>query len=173
MIWCPTTASITEANGEGNRDGSENNLSWNCGVEGPTGDAEVERLRRQQIKNFIVTLLTSVGTPMLQMGDEMRRTQRGNNNLYCQDNEMSWLDWSLLDQHWALHRFVRTLIAYRLQAAEEGGADRFALSLNEVLSSARSTGTVSGSAARIGPTTPTPLPSQFAQPRSSSHFGCM
>ena len=102
-----------EANGEGSRDGSDNNLSWNCGVEGPTDDAEVEKLRRRQIKNFIVILLISVGTPMLQMGDEMRRTQRGNNNAYCQDNEVSWLDWSLLDRHRDLHQFVRKLIAHR------------------------------------------------------------
>ena len=125
-----------EANGEANRDGSENNLSWNCGVEGPTGDAEVERLRRQQIKNFIVILLISVGTPMLQMGDEMRRTQRGNNNPYCQDSEVSWLDWALLDQHRGLHRFVRKLIADRLRIAEAVGVDRFALSLNELLRNA-------------------------------------
>ena len=76
-----------EANGEGNRDGSDKNLSWNCGVEGPISDAAVERPRQRQVKNFIVILLISVGTPMLQMGDEMRRTQRGNNNVYCQDNE--------------------------------------------------------------------------------------
>ena len=102
-----------EANGEGNQDGSNENLSWNCGIEGPSEDAEIERLRRRQIKNFLAILLISVGTPMLLMGDEMRRTQRGNNNAYCQDNEMSWLDWSLLDRHRDLHRFVRTLVGYR------------------------------------------------------------
>ena len=104
-----------EANGEGNRDGADNNLSWNCGVEGPSEDEAVESLRRRQVKNFIVMLLTSIGTPMLLMGDEMRRTQRGNNNAYCQDNEVSWLDWSLLDRHRDLHRFVKMLIAHRLR----------------------------------------------------------
>jgi isoamylase len=122
-----------EANGEGNRDGSDNNISWNWGVEGPTDDAEVELLRRRQIKNFIVTLLISVGTPMLQMGDEVRRTQRGNNNAYCQDNEVSWLDWSLLDRHRGLFRFVQTLIAQRLRWMGAGSEEAFALSLNELL----------------------------------------
>ena len=91
-----------EANGEGNRDGSDNNLSWNCGIEGPSDDDTVEGLRRRQVKNFIVQLLISIGTPMLLMGDEMRRTQQGNNNAYCQDNEISWLDWSLLERHCGL-----------------------------------------------------------------------
>ena len=109
-----------EANGEGNQDGQNDNLSWNCGIEGPSEDAEIEQLRRRQVKNFIVILLTSIGTPMLQMGDEMRRTQRGNNNAYCQDNEVSWLDWSLLDRHRDLHRFVRTLIGHRLRMIECG-----------------------------------------------------
>jgi isoamylase len=125
-----------DANGEGNRDGSDNNLSWNCGVEGPAEGAEVDRLRRRQIKNFIVTLLISVGTPMLQMGDEMRRSQRGNNNAYCQDNEMSWLDWSLLARFRDLFRFVQTLIAQRLRWMEESGVASFELSLNELLRSA-------------------------------------
>ena len=122
-----------EANGEGSRDGSDNNLSWNCGVEGPTDDAEVEQLRRRQIKNFIVILLTSIGTPMFQMGDEMRRSQRGNNNAYCQDNEVSWLDWSLLDRHRDLHQFVRKLIAQRLRLLSAGDQERFGLSLNQLL----------------------------------------
>jgi isoamylase len=122
-----------EANGEGNRDGSDNDFSWNCGVEGPTDDAEVERLRQRQIKNFIVILLISIGTPMLQMGDEMRRSQRGNNNAYCQDNEVSWLDWGLLDRHRDLYRFVRTLIRQRLRWMVAGGVESFALSLNELL----------------------------------------
>ena len=96
------------------------NLSWNCGVEGPTEDLEIEQLRRRQVKNFIVILLISIGTPMLQMGDEMRRTQWGNNNAYCQDNEVSWLDWSLLDRHRDLHQFVRKLIAHRLRLLSAG-----------------------------------------------------
>ena len=122
-----------EANGEGSRDGSDNNLSWNCGVEGPTDDPAVEQLRRRQIKNFFVTLLTSIGTPMLQMGDEMRRTQRGNNNAYCQDNDVSWLDWSLLDRHRDLHQFVRKLIVQRLRLLSLGDEESFGLSLNQLL----------------------------------------
>jgi isoamylase len=122
-----------EANGEGNRDGADNNLSWNCGIEGPSDDAEIERLRRRQIKNLIFILLISVGTPMLQMGDEMRRTQRGNNNAYCQDNEVTWLDWGLLDRHRELYRFVRSLIDQRLRWMAAGGEETFALSLNELL----------------------------------------
>jgi glycogen operon protein len=122
-----------EVNGEGNRDGSDRNLSWNCGVEGPSDDATVEQLRQRQIKNFAVILLISVGTPMLQMGDEMRRTQWGNNNAYCQDNEVSWLDWSLLDRHRDLHRFVQTLIAHRLRLLSARDEEFFGLSLNELL----------------------------------------
>ena len=127
------SAKHNEANGEGNADGSDNNLSWNCGVEGPTEDPEVERLRRRQVKNFIVILLTSIGTPMLLMGDEMRRTQRGNNNAYCQDNEVSWLDWSLLDRHRDLHQFVRKLIVQRLRLLSAGDQESFGLSLNQLL----------------------------------------
>jgi isoamylase len=122
-----------EANGEGNRDGVDNNLSWNCGIEGPSDDESVERLRRRQVKNFIVALLISLGTPMLLMGDEMRRTQRGNNNAYCQDSETSWLDWSLLDRHRDIHRFVRMLISHRLRGIEMGREESFGLSLNELL----------------------------------------
>ena len=122
-----------EANGAGNRDGMDNNLSWNCGIEGPSEDEAVEGPRRRQVKNFIVHMLISLGTPMLLMGDEMRRTQRGNNNAYCQDNEVSWLDWSLLDRHADLHRFVQMLIAYRLRGIEMGSEEGFGLSLNELL----------------------------------------
>ena len=122
-----------EPNGEGNQDGQNDNLSWNCGIEGPSEDAEIESLRRRQIKNFVVILLLSVGTPMLQMGDEMRRTQHGNNNAYCQDNDVNWLDWSLLDRHRALHRFVRTLIGYRRRMITAGSDDSLELSLNELL----------------------------------------
>jgi isoamylase len=125
-----------EANGEGNRDGLDENLSWNCGVEGPSDDPAIEQLRLRQIKNFFVILLISVGTPMLQMGDEIGRTQRGNNNAYCQDNEASWLDWSLLDRHRDLHRFVRTLVGHRLRWMGSGSQVGFVLSLNELLRSA-------------------------------------
>jgi isoamylase len=119
-----------EANGEENRDGSNDNLSWNCGAEGPTDDRDIERLRNRQVKNFHAINLLSVGAPMLLMGDEVRRTQRGNNNAYCQDNEINWFDWSLLDKHPDVCRFVKQLLFFRLRrdAAEEEG-----LSLNELL----------------------------------------
>jgi isoamylase len=103
-----------EINREGNRDGYDDNRSWNCGVEGPTDDPAIERLRHRQVKNFLVAALLSVGTPMFPMGDEARRTQLGNNNAYCQDNEISWFDWNLLNRHPDIHRFVQKLIAYRL-----------------------------------------------------------
>src|SRR5581483_9301889 len=83
-----------EANGEDNRDGSSNNRSWNCGAEGPTDDAGINALRQRQRRNFLATLLLSQGTPMMLAGDEFGNTQSGNNNAYCQDNEISWLDWS-------------------------------------------------------------------------------
>jgi len=119
-----------EANGEENRDGADDNLSWNCGVEGPTEDPEIERLRTRQVKNFLAVTLLAAGAPMLLMGDEVRRTQGGNNNAYCQDNEISWFDWSLLDEHPDVLRFVKHLLSFRLKrdAAEEEG-----LSLNELL----------------------------------------
>ncbi len=102
-----------EANGEDNRDGTDDNLSWNCGVEGPTDDAKVLRLRRRQMKNLIALLLVARGTPMLLGGDEFARTQGGNNNAYCQDNAISWFDWRLLEQNADMHRFVRGMIALR------------------------------------------------------------
>jgi isoamylase len=104
-----------EANGENNRDGASENHSWNCGVEGPTEDREVERLRARQIRNALTLNLLSVGTPMLMMGDEVRRTQLGNNNAYCQNNQVSWFDWSLCQTHADLRRFVRLLIQLRLR----------------------------------------------------------
>ncbi len=102
-----------EANGEENRDGHNNNLSWNCGAEGPTDDAQITALRRRQQRNFLATLLLSQGVPMLLAGDEISRTQNGNNNAYCQDNELSWLDWSLDEEKTALLDFTRRLIALR------------------------------------------------------------
>ncbi|MFE3329493.1 glycogen debranching protein GlgX [Streptomyces sp. NPDC059176] len=87
-----------EANGEDNRDGTNDNRSWNCGAEGESADEQINALRRRQIRNLLTTLLLSTGVPMLVAGDEMGRTQNGNNNAYCQDNEVSWLDWSLLEQ---------------------------------------------------------------------------
>jgi glycogen operon protein len=111
-----------EANGEGNRDGSDDNRSWNCGVEGPTTIAEVERLRTRQVKTFMTVTLLSLGLPMILMGDEVRRTQNGNNNAYCHDNEANWFDWSLLEKHADLHRFVKLLIARR--SLRDAGPER-------------------------------------------------
>ncbi len=102
-----------EANGEGNRDGANGNYSSNYGVEGPTDDAAVLRLRRRQMKNLLTLLMVARGTPMLLGGDEFGRTQHGNNNPYCQDNEISWYDWALAEQNADLLRFVRGLIALR------------------------------------------------------------
>jgi glycogen operon protein len=102
-----------EANGEENRDGHSDNRSWNCGAEGPTDDEAINRLRRQQMRNFLGTLLLSQGTPMLTAGDEFARTQQGNNNAYCQDNEISWVDWTLAETNLAQVRFVQSLTALR------------------------------------------------------------
>ena len=114
-----------EANGEDNRDGSDNDNSWNCGAEGPTDDEEVNRLRWRQMRNFLATLLLSQGTPMICGGDEIGRTQRGNNNAYCQDNEISWLDWNLDDDQRALLEFTRTLIRLRAEHPTFRRADFF------------------------------------------------
>jgi isoamylase len=102
-----------EANGEGNRDGNNDNDSWNCGVEGETSDAAIEDFRKRQIKNFAAILLLSQGVPMMVAGDEVRRTQRGNNNAYCQDNEISWFDWDRAQQNDDVFRFFRDMIAFR------------------------------------------------------------
>lgn len=102
-----------EANGEDNRDGGNDNHSWNCGVEGPTDDPEINALRMRQIKNAFVLLLMSQGVPMILMGDEVGRTQHGNNNTYCHDTELNWLDWSLTEQHADLLQFVKHCIAFR------------------------------------------------------------
>jgi glycogen operon protein len=123
-----------EANGEDNRDGTDFNLSWNCAVEGPTDDPAVERLRNRQVKNFLVLTMLSLGAPLLLMGDEVRRTQRGNNNAYCQDNEISWFDWGALDRHADVHRFTRLLLFPRLRTRGERR-----LTLNEILRHGRIT----------------------------------
>jgi glycogen operon protein len=125
-----------EANNEGNRDGTNDNQSWNCGAEGPTDDPFIERLRNRQVKNFLATTLLSLGVPMLSMGDEVRRTQHGNNNAYCQDNEISWFDWSLLEKHPDVLRFVRKLISFRLDFAATGDEHRD-LSLTQFLEQSR------------------------------------
>jgi glycogen operon protein len=107
-------AKHNEANRESNNDGTNANLSWNCGVEGTTANVVIERLRKQQIRNLLALTLLSVGTPMLLMGDEVCRTQLGNNNAYCQNNETSWFDWSLCQTNADALRFVRQVIHMRL-----------------------------------------------------------
>jgi isoamylase len=104
-----------EANGEENRDGSSDNRSWNCGVEGPAEDGEINRLRERQIRNFLATLLLSQGTPMMLAGDEFGRTQQGNNNAYCQDNAISWFNWEIEKKGNALIQFVQRLTGLRHQ----------------------------------------------------------
>jgi glycogen operon protein len=101
-----------EANREHNRDGANHNFSWNCGVEGETDDPIINALRLRQIKNFLTIMFLSQGTPMLLMGDEVRRTQKGNNNAYCQDNPLSWFDWEAVPQNQDLLRFVKLLIQF-------------------------------------------------------------
>jgi isoamylase len=112
-------------NGEANADGGDDNWSWNCGVEGPTDDAEINELRLRCAKNAMTLLLVSQGVPMLNMGDEMGRTQRGNNNAYCHDTAWNWLDWDLAQTNAGLLRYVRTLIAFRRHHASLHRADWF------------------------------------------------
>ena len=126
-----------EANGEGNRDGANDNRSWNCGVEGPSDDPAVEKLRNRQVKNFLTIAMLSAGMPMMLMGDEVRRTQFGNNNAYCQDNETSWFDWDLLAKHADVHRFVTLLNARRRLRNTE--IERQRISLNRLLRGANLT----------------------------------
>jgi glycogen operon protein len=125
-----------EANGEGNRDGADDNASWNCGVEGPSDDPAVRTLRRRQMRNFLAFLLISIGTPMLSMGDEVARSQQGNNNPYCLDNETTWFDWDLCRRHADLRRFVKQLIAARMHPDRSTG-DHDLPSLNDLLSQRR------------------------------------
>jgi glycogen operon protein len=123
-----------EPNGENNGDGANDNRSWNCGVEGLTDDPAVEKLRNRQVKNLLTVTLLSLGLPMISMGDEVRRTQQGNNNAYCQDNEISWFDWNLVAKHADVHRFVTMINARRL-FRDLGPAQQW-LSLNEILQEA-------------------------------------
>jgi glycogen operon protein len=120
-----------DANGEGNRDGTNDNRSWNCGIEGSSDDPAVEKLRNRQVKNFLTVTLLSLGVPMILMGDEIRRTQGGNNNAYCQDNETSWFDWTLLEKHADVHRFLKLLTARRLLRGTEHELQR--MSLNRLI----------------------------------------
>ena len=155
-----------EANGEDNRDGADDNRSWNCGVEGPTDDPAVERLRNRQVKNFLTVTLLSLGVPMILMGDEVRRTQHGNNNAYCQDNEISWFDWSLLEKHADVHRFVSLLIARRsLRDVEH---ERQRLSLNNFLAGEQGLARRETASSRTGATVRTASPSA----RSFARRGC-
>lgn len=124
-----------EANGEGNRDGGNDNSSWNCGVEGPTDDPTIEAIRNRQVKNFLATTMMSLGVPMMLMGDEVRHTQRGNNNTYCQDNDLSWFDWESLKKHADVHRFVSLLNARRTLRDVEHEQQR--VSLTAMLQSAQ------------------------------------
>jgi glycogen operon protein len=117
-----------EANGEGNRDGADDNRSWNCGVEGPTDDPAIESLRNRQVKNFLALNALSLGMPMILMGDEVRRTQRGNNNAYSQDDETSWFDWRLLDTHADVLRFTQLLLARRVLRSATNEERRVSLS---------------------------------------------
>ena len=102
-----------EANGENNNDGSNYNFSWNCGVEGPSRRKKIVELRRQQIKNAICLLMLSQGTPMLYAGDEMGKSCKGNNNPYCQDNEITWLNWNDLKTNHEIFEFMKTMIKFR------------------------------------------------------------
>jgi isoamylase len=124
-----------EANGEQNRDGADDNRSWNCGVEGPTADPQIEELRNRQVKNFLTVTLLSLGVPMIVMGDEVRRTQGGNNNAYCHDNEANWFDWSLVEKHAEVHRFVSLLLARRQLRDQK--AERQRVSLTQMLHQAK------------------------------------
>ncbi len=126
-----------EANGEDNRDGANDNRSWNWGVEGPSEDPEIEKLRNRQVKNFLTVTMLSLGLPMILMGDEVRRTQQGNNNAYCQDNETSWFDWTLLAKHADVLRFVRLLCSQRLQLNTD--AEQRYANLSQVLAMAERT----------------------------------
>jgi isoamylase len=117
-----------EANGENNRDGADDNRSWNCGLEGPTEDPDIDKLRTRQVKNFLTVTMLSAGMPMMLMGDEVRRTQGGNNNAYCQDNETGWFDWTLLEKRADVLRFVALLNARRVLRDAAPERQRVALS---------------------------------------------
>jgi isoamylase len=116
-----------EANGEQNRDGADDNRSWNCGVEGPTDDPAIETLRNRQVKNYLAVTMIALGVPMILMGDEVRRTQGGNNNAYCRDDESNWFDWSLVKKHADVHRFVTLLAQRRLLRDVEHEQQRVSL----------------------------------------------
>jgi glycogen operon protein len=120
-----------EANGEHNCDGINDNLSWNCGAEGYSDDSNIDSLRERQVRNFMAILLLSRGVPMFVAGDEIRRSQKGNNNAYCQDNEISWIDWTFVNKHAELLRFCRTMIRFRKMHAAVRRDQFFNGSVNE------------------------------------------
>jgi len=120
-----------EANGENNSDGINDNLSWNCGVEGASDDPDIDALRNRQIRNFMAILQLSRGVPMFVAGDEIRRSQKGNNNAYCQDNEISWFDWTLVNKHSGLFRFCKSMIRFRKMHAAVRRDQFFDGSVNE------------------------------------------
>jgi len=120
-----------EANGEDNRDGTDDNRSWNCGVEGPTDDPGIDKLRTRQVKNFFTATMLAPGMPMMLMGDEVRRTQHGNNNAYCLDDETTWFDWTLVAKRAELLRFVSMLNAFR--ALRDPEYEREGWSLSQLL----------------------------------------
>ena len=126
-----------ESNGEGTRNGTNDNRSWNCGVKGPSDDPSVEKLRNRQVKNFLTVTMLSLGVPMILMGDEVRRTQYGNNNAYCQDNETSWFDWTLVTRHADVHRFLKLLIERRV--LRDLYPEGHPVSLNRLLATANKT----------------------------------
>jgi glycogen operon protein len=115
-------------NGENNRDGANDNRSYNWGIEGPTDDPAVEALRNRQVKNFLTVTILSLGMPMILMGDEIRRTQLGNNNAYCLDNETNWFDWAMVEKQAGLHRFISLLNAHRLMPGFGPGFQDLSLS---------------------------------------------
>jgi glycogen operon protein len=124
-------AKHNEANGEGNQDGITDNLSWNCGIEGESGDPTVESLRNRQIRNFAAILLLSRGVPMFAAGDEVRRTQNGNNNPYCQDSATTWFDWTLVEKNPDLHRFWKRMIEFRKRHTALRAGQFFTGAINE------------------------------------------
>ncbi len=124
-----------QSNNDQNRDGANDNRSWNCGVEGPSDDPAIERLRNRQVKNFLTVNLLSLGMPMILMGDEVRHSHTGNNNNYCHDDESNWFDWSLLQKHADIHRFVKLLLTRRVLRSEE--AQRQRKSLDQLIREAR------------------------------------
>jgi glycogen operon protein len=117
-----------EQNGDGGRDGTDDNRSENYGAEGPSTDPAIESIRSRQIRNHLTVTILSLGFPMLLMGDEMRRTQRGNNNAWCHDGEISWLDWGLLSRYAGLHRFVRLVNRHRSMRIDHTADSRITLS---------------------------------------------